>query len=136
MAVEERKEMRYYVFIVYGLQGKWSIPEKEDIMARTAGIGIQNYSKIIERNCFYVDKTSFLKEWWESEDEVTLITRPRRFGKTLTMTEQFFSVKYAGRSVCGAFYLAGGEVSCPAGDISGNQSVVCECEGCELSGCA
>lgn len=99
MAVEEREEMRYYVFIVYGLRGKWSIPEKEEIMARTVGIGIQNFSKIIERNCFYVDKTSFLKEWWESEDEVTLITRPRRFGKTLTMsmTEQFFSVKYAGR---------------------------------------
>jgi len=68
-------------------------------MARTVGIGIQDYSKVIERNCFYVDKTLFLKEWWESQDEVTLITRPRRFGKTLTMsmTEQFFSVKYAGR---------------------------------------
>lgn len=47
-----------------------------------------------------MDKTTFIKEWWESGDEVTLITRPRRFGKTLTMsmTEQFFSVKYAGRS--------------------------------------
>ena len=69
-------------------------------MARTVGIGIQNFGKIIERNCFYIDKTSFLKEWWESEDEVTLVTRPRRFGKTLTlnMTEHFFSVKYAGRS--------------------------------------
>ena len=69
-------------------------------MARTVGIGIQDFSKVIERNCFYVDKTLFLKEWWESQDEVTLITRPRRFGKTLTMsmTEQFFSVKYAGRA--------------------------------------
>ncbi len=68
-------------------------------MARTIGIGIQDYSKIIENNYFYVDKTIFIKEWWESGDEVTLITRPRRFGKTLTMsmTEQFFSVKYAGR---------------------------------------
>ncbi len=68
-------------------------------MARTVGIGIQDFGKIIERDCFYVDKTAFLKEWWESEDEVTLITRPRRFGKTLamSMTEQFFSVKYAGR---------------------------------------
>ncbi len=68
-------------------------------MARTIGIGIQDYSKIIENNYFYVDKTTFIKEWWESGDEVTLITRPRRFGKTLTMsmTEQFFSVKYAGR---------------------------------------
>ena len=68
-------------------------------MSRTVGIGIQDFSKIIERNCFYVDKTLFIKEWWESEDEVTLITRPRRFGKTLTMsmTEQFFSLKYAGK---------------------------------------
>lgn len=69
-------------------------------MARTVGIGIQNFGKIIENHCFYVDKTQFIKEWWENADEVTLITRPRRFGKTLTMsmTEQFFSVKYAGRS--------------------------------------
>lgn len=62
-------------------------------------IGIQNFSEIIERNYFYVDKTSFIKTWWDSGDSVTLITRPRRFGKTLTMSmvEQFFSVDYAGR---------------------------------------
>lgn len=68
-------------------------------MARTVAIGIQDYSKIIEENYFYVDKTSFIKEWWEAGDSVTLINRPRRFGKTLTMSmvEQFFSQKYAGR---------------------------------------
>ena len=68
-------------------------------MAKTVGIGIQEFSKIIERNCFYVDKTSFIKEWWESEDDVTLITRPRRFGKTLNMSmlEHFFSIEYADR---------------------------------------
>ena len=68
-------------------------------MARTVAIGIQDFSKIIENNYFYVDKTAFLREWWESGDEVTMITRPRRFGKTLTMsmTEQFFSVGYADR---------------------------------------
>lgn len=68
-------------------------------MARTVGIGIQDFGKIIENGCFYIDKTCFIKEWWESQDEVTLITRPRRFGKTLTMSmvEQFFSLKYAGR---------------------------------------
>lgn len=67
-------------------------------MARTAGMGIQDFGKIIENNCFYVDKTAFLKEWWESRDEVTVIIRPRRFGKTLTisMTEYFFSIKYVG----------------------------------------
>lgn len=66
-------------------------------MARTVAIGIQNFDEVIEKNCFYVDKTAFIKEWWENEDKVTLITRPRRFGKTLAMSmlEQFFSVKYA-----------------------------------------
>ena len=68
-------------------------------MKRTVAIGRQNFADIRERNCFYVDKTNFIKEWWENEDETTLITRPRRFGKTLNMSmmEQFFSVKYQGR---------------------------------------
>jgi len=68
-------------------------------MARTVAIGKQNFEKIITEDIFYVDKTNFLKEWWENKDDVTLITRPRRFGKTLTlsMVEKFFSVKYAGR---------------------------------------
>ncbi len=69
-------------------------------MERTVAIGIQDFSKIIENQYFYIDKTSFIQEWWESGDDVTLITRPRRFGKTLNMSmvEQFFSLKYAGRS--------------------------------------
>lgn len=68
-------------------------------MARTVGIGIQSFEKIRQNNCFYVDKTKFIKEWWENNDDVTLITRPRRFGKTLMMDtlEQFFSVKYKDR---------------------------------------
>ena len=68
-------------------------------MARTVGIGYQNYQEIIEDNAFYIDKTLFIKEWWESLDRVTLITRPRRFGKTLniSMVEHFFSFDYAGR---------------------------------------
>ena len=68
-------------------------------MARTVGIGLQSFENVRERQCFYVDKTKFIKEWWENLDDVTLITRPRRFGKTLTMsmTEQFFSVNYEGR---------------------------------------
>lgn len=65
-------------------------------MARTIGIGHQDFGEIIKNDYFYIDKTSFIKEWWENGDVVTLITRPRRFGKTLTMSmvEQFFSVKY------------------------------------------
>lgn len=68
-------------------------------MARTVAIGIQDFEKIIENHCFYVDKTHFIKEWWERQDDVTLIARPRRFGKTLNMSmlEKFFSVEYAGR---------------------------------------
>ena len=69
-------------------------------MAVNVAIGVQDFSTIIENQYFYVDKTAFLKEWWDSGDSVTLITRPRRFGKTLTMsmTEQFFSLDYADRS--------------------------------------
>ena len=68
-------------------------------MARTVGIGIQEFSELREGNYFYIDKTLFIKEWWESGDSATLINRPRRFGKTLNMSmlEHFFSVKYAGR---------------------------------------
>ena len=68
-------------------------------MGRTVGIGIQDFAELRENQFFYIDKTSFIKEWWESGDSVTLITRPRRFGKTINMSmiEQFFSVDYAGR---------------------------------------
>ena len=68
-------------------------------MARTVSIGIQDFEKIRQENYFYIDKTKMIREWWESGDGVTLIARPRRFGKTLNMSmlEKFFSVKYAGR---------------------------------------
>lgn len=68
-------------------------------MARTAAIGHQDYETVRMNDYFYVDKTGFIKEWWDSGDIVTLITRPRRFGKTLnlSMTEKFFSTEYAGR---------------------------------------
>ena len=68
-------------------------------MGRTIGIGIQDFEDIIKNNCFYIDKTSFIKEWWENGDSVTLITRPRRFGKTLNMSmlNRFFSLDFAGK---------------------------------------
>lgn len=68
-------------------------------MGRNVAIGIQNFEDLIKNNYLYIDKTSWIKEWWDSGDSVTLITRPRRFGKTLNMSmiEQFFSVQYAGR---------------------------------------
>lgn len=68
-------------------------------MDHVVGIGYQDFEKLREMNSFYVDKSYFIKEWWEEADEVTLISRPRRFGKTLNMSmvEKFFSVYYAGR---------------------------------------
>lgn len=68
-------------------------------MARKLGIGHDDFAVVRESNNFYVDKTNFIREWWESNDKVTLITRPRRFGKTLNMSmlENFFSLQYAGR---------------------------------------
>ena len=68
-------------------------------MARKIAIGIQDFGDLIQKKCLYIDKTSFIREWWDSEDSVTLITRPRRFGKTLNMSmlERFFSVEYAGQ---------------------------------------
>ena len=68
-------------------------------MARTVAIGLQSFEEIRKNNYFYTDKTNFIKEWWESGDAVTLITRPRRFGKTLNMDTLncFFSNQYANR---------------------------------------
>ncbi len=66
----------------------------------TIDIGVQSFEKIRARKSFYVDKTGFIKEWWENGADVTLITRPRRFGKTLnlSMVECFYSNRYAGRT--------------------------------------
>ena len=67
-------------------------------MAKIVGIGNQSFESIRENDNFYIDKTGFIKEWWENQDIVTLITRPRRFGKTLNMDmiKCFFSNKYEG----------------------------------------
>lgn len=68
-------------------------------MVRAISIGNQDFEKIRVNQIFYIDKTEFIREWWEATDEVTLITRPRRFGKTLNMSmlEKFFSVDYKNR---------------------------------------
>lgn len=77
------------------IQGICRKSENADIK----GFGNQDFAYMRERETFYIDKTDFIREWWEQEDIVTLITRPRRFGKTLnlSMMECFFSVNYAGR---------------------------------------
>ena len=69
-------------------------------MRKTISIGKQSFSSLRENNYFFVDKSHFIKEWWEKGDDITLITRPRRFGKTLNMSmlDCFFSNKYANRA--------------------------------------
>ncbi len=69
-------------------------------MTGKVAIGLQDFETVRTRNIFYVDKTDFIRQWWDNEDSVTLITRPRRFGKTLnlSMTECFFSNQYAHRA--------------------------------------
>lgn len=66
---------------------------------REINIGAQVFEDIRTHGDFYVDKSLFIKEWWENRDTVTLITRPRRFGKTLNMQmlDCFFSERYADR---------------------------------------
>ncbi len=68
-------------------------------MARTVAVGAQSFEALRMGGYFYIDKTDFIRDWWKGGDEVTLITRPRRFGKTLNMSmlECFFSMKYEGR---------------------------------------
>ena len=68
-------------------------------MGKIISVGNQSFESIREMGAFYIDKTNFIKEWWENGDIVTLVTRPRRFGKTLnlSMMESFFSNQYAGR---------------------------------------
>ena len=105
-------------------------------MARTVSIGNQDFESLRTKNYFYIDKTGFIREWWDSGDVVTLITRPRRFGKTLNMNmlEKFFSVQYAGRggSVRGAGDLEGGEVPQPAGDVPGDHGQLRQHQGDKL----
>lgn len=101
------------VIIVFSIEIRYTIYEYSSIadynvvkrmeayrMAKTVAIGIQSFEKLREGNYFYIDKTDFIREWWENGDAVTLIDRPRRFGKTLNMSmvEAFFSVDYARRS--------------------------------------
>ena len=55
-------------------------------------IGIEDFKEIIEKNCYFVDKTLMIKDILDSGAKVTLFTRPRRFGKTLNMSmfQRFF----------------------------------------------
>ena len=62
--------------------------------------GLDDFEKVRSSNCYYIDKTDFIRELLSETFSVNLITRPRRFGKTLcmSMVEEFFSIRYAGRA--------------------------------------
>ena len=68
-------------------------------MNQTISIGKQDFVSLRENHYFYIDKTDFIRQWWENADDITLITRPRRFGKTLNMNmlNCFFSRQYEKR---------------------------------------
>ncbi len=68
-------------------------------MKKEISTGIQDFEKLRVNNGYYIDKTEFIREWWNGRDDVTLITRPRRFGKTLNLSTLncFFSNKYENR---------------------------------------
>ena len=68
-------------------------------MSQVISIGKQDFASLRENHYFYIDKTDFIRQWWENADDITLITRPRRFGKTLNMhmLNCFFSRQYAGQ---------------------------------------
>ena len=99
-------------------------------LTNTVGIGIQDFLELRESHNFYIDKTSFIKEWWESGDDVTLITRPRRFGKTLNMSmvEKIFLCRLCrkGRFIRRTFHLGRRKIPESSGDLSAYQSFFCK----------
>jgi len=86
-------------WILPGCKAGWRRRKAVRAVPRTISIGAQNFADLREGHYFYIDKTAFIREWWEGGDPVTLLMRPRRFGKTLnlSMLECFFSERYAGR---------------------------------------
>lgn len=100
-------------------------------MEQIISIGKQDFEEIIKENYFYIDKTDLIREWWESGDDVTLITRPRRFGKTLNMSmlKCFFfqSVCRQKLSVQKTFHMEREKISETSGNLSCNLSELCRC---------
>ena len=64
-------------------------------------IGIDDYKKMIDQGCIYIDKSLLIKEFWKDAAEVILVTRPRRFGKTIVLSMlKYFFEKKIGRASC------------------------------------
>jgi hypothetical protein len=75
------------------MQGIFREVDKDD--KKSIAQGIDNFKEIIDENAYYVDKSLFIKEIIDVSDKIILITRPRRFGKTLDMSmlKYFFEKK-------------------------------------------
>ena len=100
MELEERKSLQEELILLKTYQGEIAeIMKRQPRMRKTPAIGYQFFTDFYDVDGLYIDKTGFIKEWWESKDAITLITRPRRFGKTLMLStvECFFSNKYYNR---------------------------------------
>lgn len=83
-------------------------------MTQPIAIGVENYKTIIENNYYYIDKTWLLKEMADQKGTVNLFTRPRRFGKTLTlsMIRTFFEDErnYEGEKIDNSRYFDGKKI--------------------------
>lgn len=66
-------------------------------MKKKLAVGGENFLSMIRKNCYYVDKTGFIRAVMKSERRVLVVTRPRRFGKTLFMDtlKSFLQVDFA-----------------------------------------
>ena len=92
--IEEKKHLFSY------MDALKEILKSNPYLGKQVGIGLQEFTEIIDKGIFYVDKTQFISEWWADPTKVTLITRPRRFGKTLMLStiEAFFDPVFAGHA--------------------------------------
>ena len=75
--------------------------------------GKQDFASLREHDYFYIDKTGLIEAWWEAGDDVTLITRPRRFGKTLNMSmlKSFFDIG-TDKALFDGLYISGNKELC------------------------
>ncbi len=88
---EEKKHLIAY------MEGLTKILKRNPYLDAKVGLGYQNFQDFACGKQFYVDKTHFITEWLAHSAQVTLITRPRRFGKTtlLSTVENFFDPRFS-----------------------------------------
>lgn len=90
--LDEKKHLLAYI------KGLSDILKDNPYLVSRMGIGYQDFMDFVCGRQFYVDKTQFISQWVKSAPRVSLITRPRRFGKTLLLStvRTFFDPRYAG----------------------------------------